>query len=95
MAAEIESITGQMATGENGALTWFVVTHSDGAEEYRQGTLLDASHLASTAGLHLDHNQRRRGLPVGQNLRPGVASTRSALTTPGRRLPPGGTLEAA
>jgi len=55
MAAEIESVTGPMATGENSALTWFVVSYSDGDEEYRQGTLLDASHLASTAGLHLDH----------------------------------------
>jgi len=30
---------------------WFVVCYSDGDEEHREGTLLDASQLAATAGL--------------------------------------------
>lgn len=51
---EIESIAGSADMSEGGLVT-FVVTYSDRYEEYRQGTLLDVSHLASTAGLHLTH----------------------------------------
>ena len=48
---QIESIAGVLATGEDSRLTWFVVCYSDGDEEHREGTLLDASELAATAGL--------------------------------------------
>ena len=48
----IESIAGHLAMGPDG-LVWFVITYCDGNEEHRQGTLLEASHLASSAGLHL------------------------------------------
>lgn len=44
---EIESIAGRLAQGEDSPLTWFVVTYSDGDEEHRQGTLLEATELAS------------------------------------------------
>jgi hypothetical protein len=30
---------------------WFVVAYSDGDEEHREGTLLEASQLAAQAGL--------------------------------------------
>jgi hypothetical protein len=48
---EIESIAGRLKEGEDSQLTWFVVTYSDGDEEYREGTLSDATELATTAGL--------------------------------------------
>ena len=51
MAVEIESIAGHLATGEDSRLMWFVVSYSDGDEEHREGTLLDASELATTAHL--------------------------------------------
>jgi hypothetical protein len=51
MALEIESIAGHLAAGEDSRLMWFVVSYSDGDEEYREGTLLDASELAATANL--------------------------------------------
>jgi len=44
---EIESIAGRLARGENSLLTWFVVTYSDRDEGHRQGTLLEATELAS------------------------------------------------
>ncbi len=50
---EIERVTGRLAEGEDSRLTWFVVSFSDGMEEHRQGTLLDASELASAQGLVL------------------------------------------
>lgn len=49
--AEIESIAGHLAENDDSRLTWFLVCFSDGDEEYREGTLLDASELAATAGL--------------------------------------------
>jgi hypothetical protein len=49
--AEIESITGQLAAGDDSLLTWFIVGYTDGDEEHREGTLLDASVLAHAAGL--------------------------------------------
>lgn len=48
---EIESIAGQLAKGDDSQLMWFVVCYSDGDEEHREGTLLDASELAATADL--------------------------------------------
>jgi hypothetical protein len=51
VAAEIESIAGHLATGDAGALMWFVIVYSDGDEEHREGTLVDATELASSAGL--------------------------------------------
>ena len=49
--AEIESITGQLAAGDDSRLTWFIVGYTDGDEEHREGTLLDASELAHAAAL--------------------------------------------
>jgi hypothetical protein len=51
VAEEIESVAGRVAAGEEDLLTWFVVTFSDGDEEHRQGTLLEAGELASTHDL--------------------------------------------
>ena len=48
---EIESIAGSRATDDDSHMTWFVVTYSDGDEEHRQGTIEDASELASTHDL--------------------------------------------
>jgi hypothetical protein len=49
--AEIESVTGQLKAGDDSHLTWFIVGYTDGDEEHREGTLLDASELAHAAGL--------------------------------------------
>ncbi len=49
--AAVESVAGRLAKGDDSTLTWFVVTYVDGDEEHREGTLLDASELASTYGL--------------------------------------------
>jgi hypothetical protein len=51
VAIEIESIAGHLAAGDDSHLMWFVVCYSDGEEEHREGTLLDASELADRAGL--------------------------------------------
>jgi len=50
---QIESIAGVLEAGDDSVLTWFVVVYSDGDEEHREGTLLDASVLATTAGLDI------------------------------------------
>lgn len=50
MAIEIDSIAGHQANGDDND-QWFVITYSDGDEEHRQGTKLDASELASTHDL--------------------------------------------
>jgi hypothetical protein len=52
-SAEIESIAGLLGPGDDSQLTWFVVCYSDGDEEHREGTLLDASELASANGLDI------------------------------------------
>ena len=57
MVADIESIAGHLAVGDDSHLTWFVVCYSDGEEEHRQGTLLDASELAAGAGLSIVHTR--------------------------------------
>jgi len=44
---EIESIAGRRAEGGDSQSTWIVVTYSDGDEEHRQGTLVEATELAS------------------------------------------------
>ncbi len=49
--SEIERIAGRLAAGDDSRLTWFVVSYSDGDEEHREGTLLDASELAAAARL--------------------------------------------
>jgi len=49
--AVVESVAGRLAPGDDSRLTWFVVTYADGDEEHREGTLLDASELASVHGL--------------------------------------------
>jgi hypothetical protein len=49
--AAVESVAGHLAEGDDSTLTWFVVTYVDGDEEHREGTLLDASELASKYGL--------------------------------------------
>ena len=51
IVAQIESISCRLAQGDDSLLAWFVVTDSDGIEEHRQGTLLDASELAAAHGL--------------------------------------------
>jgi hypothetical protein len=51
VGGEIERISGHLVPGDDSRLTWFVVAYSDGDEEYREGTLLDASQLAAKAGL--------------------------------------------
>jgi hypothetical protein len=48
VAVEIESVAGRVMAGGEGLVTWFIVTYSDGDEEHRQGTLLEANDLAST-----------------------------------------------
>jgi len=48
---EIESIAGHLVEGDESGLLWFVVCYRDGDEEHREGTLLDATELASSAGL--------------------------------------------
>jgi hypothetical protein len=48
----IECITGSAAYDEDGLIS-FVVTHSDGTDEHRQGSLIEVSRVAATAGLHL------------------------------------------
>jgi len=53
VVTEIESIAGHLAAGDDSHLTWFVVCYSDGEEEHREGTLLDASELAAGAGLSI------------------------------------------
>jgi hypothetical protein len=55
MADQIESITGHLAMGTDGQVS-FVVAYCDGKVEHRKGTLLEVSRLASTAGLHLEHS---------------------------------------
>lgn len=49
----IECITGSTSYGEDDHLISFVVTHSGGTEEHRQGSLLEVSRVAAMAGLHL------------------------------------------
>lgn len=51
VAVVIESIAGRWPAGDDTPVAWFVVTYSDGDEEHRQGTLLEASELASTHDL--------------------------------------------
>lgn len=51
LGAQIESIVCRLAEGDDSRLTWFVITDTDGMEEHRQGTLLDASTLAREHGL--------------------------------------------
>ena len=51
MVVQIDSIAGRWPADDEAPLTWFVITYSDGDEEHRQGTRLDASDLASAAGL--------------------------------------------
>jgi hypothetical protein len=51
VGAEVESVAGHLVAGDDSQLTWFVVTYADGDEEHREGTLLEASELASTHGL--------------------------------------------
>ncbi len=51
LGAHIESIACRLAEGDDSRLTWFVVTDTDGMEEHRRGTLLDASTLAAEHGL--------------------------------------------
>jgi hypothetical protein len=53
IVTQIESIGCRLAQGDDSLLTWFVVTDSDGIEEHREGTLLDASELAAAHGLAL------------------------------------------
>jgi len=48
---EIESIAGRLAPGGDSPMIWFVVTYSDGDEEHRHGTLVEATELASTHDL--------------------------------------------
>ena len=48
---QIDSIGGRWSADEDNPLTWFVITYSDGDEEHRQGTRLDASELAAAASL--------------------------------------------
>ena len=49
---EIESITGRLTrVGPSLALSWFVVSYADGDEEYREGSLSDATDVAMAAGL--------------------------------------------
>ena len=48
---QIESIAGHIVEDDDLQLTWFVVTYADGDEEHREGTMRDASELATTAGL--------------------------------------------
>jgi len=48
---EIESIGGRLAPGGDRQLIWFVITYSDGDEKHCQGTLLEATELASTHNL--------------------------------------------
>ena len=48
---DIEKISGHLAEGDDNRLMWFVVCFSNGDEEHREGTLLDASELAAEAGL--------------------------------------------
>jgi hypothetical protein len=51
MEPDIESIAGHLAIGQDSILTSFIVTYSGGHEDHLEGTLLDASVLASTQDL--------------------------------------------
>jgi len=53
LGAPIESIACRLAEGDDSRLRLFIVTDSEGIEEHRQGTLLDASTLAGKHGLAL------------------------------------------
>lgn len=48
---DIETISGHLADDDDNRLIWFVVCYSNGDEDHREGTLLDASELAATAEL--------------------------------------------
>jgi hypothetical protein len=52
VAEDIESIAGQVASDDSEP-SWFVVTYTDGDEEHREGTLVEAGRLADEAGLIL------------------------------------------
>ena len=56
MVDEIERIDGHLATTGDG-LASFVITYSDGSQEYGRATLLEVGQLASGAGLHLAHSE--------------------------------------
>ncbi len=48
---DIERISGHLAPDDDNRLMWFVVCYASGEEDHREGTLLDASELAASAGL--------------------------------------------
>jgi hypothetical protein len=48
--ARIDSIAGHAIDLDAPSL-WFLITYSDGDEEYREGTMQDVSDLATASGL--------------------------------------------
>jgi len=48
----IESIFGRLDPNQE-RLLWFVITYADGEVEHREGSLVDASSLASEHGLQI------------------------------------------
>jgi hypothetical protein len=80
--AEIESITGQLAAGDDSRLTWFIVGYTDGDEEHREGTLLDASELAHTAGLTIVPTRTGTFQWVKEPIRPPDSSSASSVVAP-------------